>query len=81
MTDNILTEIERIIKENEELKTRIAELEINNRNSLMRERLYQSALSSAKSQMLKLAQSIDTTPHSRDVEYQHIVYGENDNDR
>lgn len=81
MKDNILTEIERIIKENEELKMKIAELEINNRNILMRERLYQSALSSAKNQMLKLAQSIDTTPHSRDAEYQHTVYGVNDNGR
>lgn len=79
--DNILIEIERIIKENEELKTKVAELEIVNRNICMRERLYQSALSTAKNQMLKLAQSIDTTPHSRDAEYQSIVYGEDDNDR
>lgn len=40
MMDNIITEIERIIKENEELKTRVAELEINLRNFSMRERLY-----------------------------------------
>lgn len=81
MNDNILTEIERILKENEELKTKVAELEINNRNILMRERLYQSALSTAKNQMLALAQNISTTPHSRDVDYQKAVYGENNNDR
>lgn len=79
--DNIITEIERIIKENEELKTKVAELEINNRNICMRERLYQSSLQTVKNQMLKLAQNIDTTPHSRDAEYQSVVYGENNNDR
>ena len=79
--DNIITEIETIIKENEELKARVADLEINLRNFSMRERLYQSSLQTAKNQMLKLAQGIDTTPHSRDFEYQSIVYGENNNDR
>ena len=80
MADNIIAEIERIIKENEELKSRVAELELTNRNLYMRERLYQSSLQTAKNQLLKLAQSIDTTPHSRDTEYQSIVYGENNND-
>lgn len=80
MMDNLLTEIERIIKENEELKTRVAELEIANRNAHMRERLYQSSLQTVKNQMLKLAQSIDTTPHSRDTEYQSIVYRHEDTD-
>ena len=80
MENNIITELERILKENEELKEKVTELETANRNVLMRERLYQSALSSAKNQMLKLAQSIDTTPHSRDAEYQATVYGVNNND-
>ncbi len=80
MESNIITELERILKENEELKEKVTELETANRNVLMRERLYQSALSSAKNQMLKLAQSIDTTPHSRDAEYQATVYGVNNND-
>lgn len=79
--DNIITEIERIIKENEELKTKVAELEIINRNICMRERLYQSSLQTVKNQMLKLAQGINTTPHSRDAEYQSIVYGGDNNDR
>lgn len=77
--DNIIIEIEKIIKENEELKTKVAELEINNRNFSMRERLYQSSLQTVKNQMLKLAQGIDTTPHSRNTEYQSIVYGEDNN--
>lgn len=76
MTDNILTEIERIIKENEELKTSIIELETNNRNLLLRERLYQSSLQNTKNQLLKFAQNITTTPHSKDAEYQQVVYGE-----
>lgn len=80
MENNIITELERILKENEELKEKVTELETANRNVLMRERLYQSALSSAKNQMLRLAQSIDTTPHSRDAEYQATVYGVNNND-
>lgn len=79
MTDNILTEIERILKENEELKLKISELETKYRTVLMRERLYQSQLSTAKTQILKLGQSIDTTPHSRDAEYQQVVYGEDKN--
>lgn len=79
MTDNILTEIERILKENEELKLKISELETKFRTVLMRERLYQSQLSTAKTQILKLGQSIDTTPHSRDAEYQQVVYGEDKN--
>lgn len=80
MENSIITELERILKENEELKEKVTELETANRNVLMRERLYQSALSSAKNQMLRLAQSIDTTPHSRDAEYQATVYGVNDNE-
>ena len=79
--DNIIIEIEKIIKENEELKTKITELKIANRNICMRERLYQSSLQTVKNRMLKLAQSINTTPHSRDAEYQSIVYGEDNNDR
>ena len=81
MTDNIITEIERIIKENEELKSKVTKLELANRNLSMRERLYQSALDTTKTRLIKLAQGISATPHSRDAEYQSIVYGEDNNDR
>lgn len=83
MTDNIITELERIIKENEELKTKLAEMEIKQRNSYMRERLYQSELSTIKSQLDKFAKGIKTTPHSHDAEYSKVVYqdGGTDNDK
>lgn len=74
--NSILVEVENIIKENEALKSRVADLELANRNLSMRERLYQSALGNTKTQLMKLAQGIDTTPHSRDTEYQRTVYGE-----
>lgn len=76
MTDNILTEIERIIKENERLKNKIDGLETINRNLSMRERLYQSELQKVKTALTKLAENVLTTPHSKDAEYQSVVYGE-----
>ena len=76
MVDNILAEIERIIKENEELKEKIITLETNLRNISMRERLYQSTLQATRTQLLKFAQGLTTTPHSSDAEYRQVVYGE-----
>ena len=76
MTDNILAEIERIIKENEELKEKIITLETNLRNISMRERLYQSTLQATRTRLLKFADGITTTPHSSDTEYREVVYGE-----
>lgn len=74
MTDNILIELENIIKENQELKTKITEYEINRRNWSMRERLYQSELSTIKNQLKKISDAIKTTPHSHDEEYNKVVY-------
>ena len=74
MTDNIITELEKIIKENEELKTKLTEHEIYQRNWSMRERLYQSELATIKSQLDKLVRCIKTTPHSHDAEYNRVVY-------
>ena len=74
MTDNIITEIERIIKENSEMKAKLTEYEINQRNSLLRERLYQSELATLKNQLQKIYEGIKTTPHSHDKEYNKIVY-------
>lgn len=82
MTDNIITELERILKENEELKVKVAEMEIKHRNWTMRERLYQSELSTIKHQLEKFAKSIKTTPHSQDAEYNRVAYpcGDTNND-
>lgn len=74
MTDNIITEIERIIKENAEMKAKLTRYEINQRNSLLRERLYQSELATLKNQLQKIYESIKLTPHSQDEEYNKIVY-------
>lgn len=74
MENNIITELERILKENEELKIKVSEMEINQRNFAMRERLYQSELSTIKHQLEKFVQSIKTTPHSHDPEYNRVVY-------
>lgn len=72
--NNIINELENIIKENQELKTKITEYEINQRNWSMRERLYQSELSTIKNQLKKIHDTIRTTPHSHDVEYNKVVY-------
>ena len=42
----------------------------------MRERLYQSTLQATRTQLLKFADGITTTPHSSDTEYREVVYGE-----
>lgn len=78
MTDNIITEIERIIKENSEMKAKLTEYEINQRNSLLRERLYQSELATLKNQLQKIVEGIKTTPHSNNAEYNKVVYGGGD---
>ena len=72
--NNIINELENIIKENQELKTKITEYEINKRNWSMRERLYQSELSTIKNQLKKIHDTIRTTPHSHDEEYNKVVY-------
>ena len=72
--NNIINELENIIKENQELKTKITEYEINQRNWSMRERLYQSELSTIKNQLKKIHDAIKTTPHSHDAEYNKVVY-------
>lgn len=72
--NNIINELENIIKENQELKTKITEYEINRRNWSMRERLYQSELSTIKNQLKKIHDTIRTTPHSQDEEYNKVVY-------
>ena len=72
--NNIINELENIIKENQELKTKITEFEINRRNWAMRERLYQSELSTIKNQLKKIHNAIQTTPHSHDEEYNKIAY-------
>lgn len=72
--NNIINELENIIKENQELKTKITEYEINQRNWSMRERLYQSELSTIKNQLKKIHDAIKTTPHSHDEEYNKVVY-------
>lgn len=72
--DNIINELENIIKENQELKTKITEYEINRRKWYMRERLYQSELSTIKNQLKKIHDTIRTTPHSQDEEYNKVVY-------
>lgn len=73
---NIIEEVEKIVAENNELKEKLKALEIVNRNLSMRERLYQSELSKLKNNIKKLLDEINTTPHSKDNEYQNIVYGE-----
>ena len=73
---NIIEEVEKIVAENSELKEKLKALEIGNRNLSMRERLYQSELSKLKNNIKKLLDEISTTPHSKDDEYQNIVYGE-----
>lgn len=73
---NIIEEVEKIVAENNELKEKLKALEICNRNLSMRERLYQSELSKLKNNIKKLSDEISTTPHSKDDEYQNIVYGE-----
>ena len=72
--NNIINELENIIKENQELKTKITEYEIKQRNGSMRERLYQSELSTIKNQLKKIHDAIRTTPHSHDEEYNKVVY-------
>lgn len=72
--NNIINELENIIKENQELKTKITEYEINQRNWSMRERLYQSELATVKNQLKKIHDAIQTTPHSHDEEYNKVVY-------
>ena len=67
--------------ENEELKIKVSGMEINQRNFAMRERLYQSELSTIKHQLEKFVQSIKTTPHSHDAEYNRVVYKGIEDDR
>lgn len=74
MTSDLIAELEKIINENRELKTKLTEMEINQRNWSMRERLYQSELTTIKTQLSKIAEAIKTTPHSKDAEYNRVVY-------
>jgi predicted RNA-binding protein with RPS1 domain len=78
MTNELIAEIEKIINENQELKEKVTQLEINNRNLSMRERLYQSELQNVKNTLVKMSQSIQLTPHSKDIEYREVVYGGNE---
>lgn len=85
MTDNeLIQNLEQIINENSELKTKIAAMEVKQRNWGLRERLYQSELQTLKNTLLKLANGIKTSPHISDAEYNQQAYGESNgqgNDR
>lgn len=79
MTDNeLIQNLEQIINENSELKTKIAEMEVKQRNWGLRERLYQSELQTLKNTLLKLANGIKTSPHSSDAGYIQQAYRESE---
>ncbi len=62
--------IQNLINEREELKVKIIELQTLNDKLALRERLYQSELGKTRTALQKLAQAIDTTPHTSAEEYQ-----------
>ena len=68
--DPLTKSIQDLIQEREELKVKVIELQNINDRLALRERLYQSELGKTKTALQKLAQAIDTTPHTSASEYQ-----------
>lgn len=66
----IIKAIEEVIAENERLTSKAQELEIQKEKLELRERLYQSELAKTRNGLLKLAQSINTSPHASSEEYE-----------
>ena len=81
MEIDIIDEIKKLVEENTKLKETVTSLNLSLRNLSMREGLYQSELANLKNDLRKISDKITTSPHSNDIEYSKIVYGDNDNDR
>ena len=74
--DNIITAVKDLVAENTKLREELALVKGNNERLRLRESLYQKELGKTKTELQRLFQAIDTTPHSRDAEYQQLAYGE-----
>lgn len=72
--DPLTKSIQDLIQEREDLKVKVIELQNTNDRLALRERLYQSELSKTRNVLQKLAQAINTTPHTSASEYQQY-YG------
>ncbi len=72
--DPLTKSIQDLIQEREDLKVKVIELQNTNDKLALRERLYQSELSKTRNALQKLAQAINTAPHTSASEYQQY-YG------
>ena len=72
--DPLTKSIQDLIQEREDLKVKVIELQNTNDRLALRERLYQSELGKTRTALQKLAQAINTTPHTTVNEYQQY-YG------
>ena len=76
--ENIITAVKELVAENIKLREELALVKGANERLSLRESLYQKELGKTKTELQKLFQAIDTTPHSRNVEYQQLAYGEDE---
>lgn len=75
---DIINEVQQLINENKKLKEEKANLKLILEKLQSREQLYMSALQNTRNQLIKMAKSIDTTPHTRDEEYCKKYYGDSE---
>ncbi len=74
--NQIVEDVKKLVEENTELKIQLRNVRDYNQKLTLREALYMSELKQKKNALQKLYQGINTTPHSKNEEYQKIYYGE-----
>lgn len=72
--NNLVEAVDALVKEYMALVEANELLRNNNERLRLRESIYQKELAKVKGTLLGISQSIDTTPHSRDKEYQEKFY-------